>query len=161
MTTAYCSITDVQNRLSAEGVTLRTDDSPPTSYGEVITEASTEIDEYCLHRYTAANLAVSDWVRFRASVIAAVLLCERRGNPVPRSLEKRYDKLMERLEKVREGTLNIPDLAMRKEEVPVLSNVRIRLDPFPRTVVENNRSTGTPEGYRQHADQTDWLDYTI
>jgi phage gp36-like protein len=55
-------IADVQNRLSADGVTYRTDDTPPTTYGDVLDEASREIDFYLLNRYDADLLATSNWV---------------------------------------------------------------------------------------------------
>jgi hypothetical protein len=69
---------------------------------------------------------------------------------------------MDRLEKIRLGLLAVPNLPIRKEMAPVMSNVRIRLDPFPRTVVEQTNSTGKPEGYNQHTDALDWnFDYSI
>ena len=62
------------------------------------------------------------------------------------------------------GRLAIPNLPTRKTEAPVLSMPRIRLDPYPRTVIERNRGTttgGMPNGYTQRVDQSDNVDFTI
>ncbi len=161
-TTLYCQQTDVQNRLSADGVNYRIDDVPPSTLGDVLTDASTQIDEHLFFLYDPAQLATSDWVRERCADIAACLLCERRGNPVPPGIQAKYERTMNRLEKIRLGLLAVPNLPIRKEMAPVLSNVRIRLDPFPRTVVERANSTGNPQGYNQHLDYLDWgYDYVI
>ena len=124
----YCTIADVQNRLSADGVTYRTDDTPPTTYGDVLDEASREIDFYCLARYDEALLASSNWVKHQCAVIAAFLLCERRGNPVPRGIAGKYERTIEKLEKVQLGTVAVPGIVERRTAVPTMSNVRIRLD---------------------------------
>lgn len=161
-TLLYCSQNDLQNRLSADGVAYRVDDNPPTTLGDVLTDASTIVDEHLYSLYDPAQLVNSDWVRERAADIASYLLCERRGNPVPPGIQAKYERTMTRLEQIRLGVLAVPNLPIRKEMAPVLSNVRIRLDPFPRTVVERNNSTGTPQGYDQHTDSLDWnFDYSI
>lgn len=156
----YCTIADVQNRLSADGVTYRTDDTPPTTYGDVLDEASREIDFYLFSRYDADLLASSNWVKHQCAVIAAFLLCERRGNPVPRGIAGKYERTIERLEKVQLGVFAVPGIVERRTAVPTMSNVRIRLDPHPRTVVERNRSTtrNQPQDYVQHADRLEWFD---
>lgn len=158
--TAYFTLRGLQNRLSVEGVNLRVDDKPET-WIAVRDNTSTIIDEYLRLRYDPVQLAQSDWVRERALDIGTCLLCKRRGNPVPIGIASQCERAEERLEMVRLGQLEIPDIGARKEDVPVLSNVRSRLTPWPRTVVEPSRSTGTPEGYNQRADQWDWLDYSI
>ena len=162
-TTLYCAISDVQNRLSADGVTYRTDDAPPTANGDVLDEASREIDWYCLTQYAETDLATSRWVKHQCAVIASYLLCERRGNPVPSGIARKYDRLVKKLEAVQSGARVIPDLGRRRTDVPTVSNVRPRLDPFPRTVVERNRSSSRdrPTDYTQNADRFDYLDYSI
>ena len=161
----YCDTDDIKNRLSAVGVTLRTDDSPPDDLGDVIDEASAMIEEHCLLGYTETNLAASRWANHVCADLATALLCERRGNPMPAGIARRHERAMERLEKVRLGSMLIPDIAARKEAVPVMSNVRIVQRPFNRTVVERNRSTGKPADYKQERDPLDWtnlyLDYVI
>jgi phage gp36-like protein len=158
-TTLYCTAGSLDNRLSREGVDFRTDDMPPDALGDVLEEASREIDEYALLNYAEADLGASPVVAQWCTTIAAVHLCERRGNPVPGSLIRKYDKIIEKLEKVQTGALQIPEIPMRRTNVPQLSNHRIRLDPHPRSVVERSRSTGTAKNYVQHVDRLDWWDY--
>lgn len=160
-TTLYCTMDDVSNRLSAAGVTYRLDDVPPDpTDGDVLDEASRTIDEHCLLFYTEQNLALSPTVKHWCANIAANLLCERRGNPVPGGIERKFDRTMKSLERVQRGR-QIADIPMRKACVPVLSQPRIRLDPFPHTVIEKSGSTGTPEGYNQRRDSLDYLDWVI
>lgn len=156
-TTAYCTIGDIQNRLSATGVTSRTDDTPPDDYGDVIDEASRIVDESCLLMYSEANLAASGVVKHWTANIASFLLCERRGNPVPVGIASKYERVMETLDKVLLHGRQIPDIPMRKVGAPVLSNVRVQLAPVPHTVVERSRSTGKPDGYRQRNDVLDYV----
>jgi phage gp36-like protein len=157
----YCLIADVQNRLSADGVTYRTDDTPPVSYGDVLDDASRTIDEYLLGRYSDGVLSANGWVKHRCADIAAYLLCERRGNPPPSGIARKYEAAIEKLEKVRLGRLAVPGAPARVTDAPRMSNMRVRLDPFPHSVVERNRSPmrDTPTDYRQTADVLDWWQY--
>lgn len=162
MTLAYCTANDIYNRLSQDGVTYRTDDIPPTTLGDVIGDASAIIDEHCYFLYDPVNLQGVDWVRHRTADIATFLLCERRGNPVPQSIARKYEYAMDRLQKIQLGIRQIPGVPVRKSAAPVMSNVRVRLDPFPRVVVERSNSTGTPENYSQNTDRLDFnFDYSI
>lgn len=162
--TQYCTLADVKKQLSVEGVDLRLDDNPALST-DVLDWASLTIDEYCLPGYTAANLAASGWIKRQCALLAAFEACGRRNNPAPRSLQWKVDRLLDpdrgRLEMVRRGSLNIPDVPRRVTSAPSLSNVRVRLDPVVRTVVEKSRGTSTGEGYRQHTDRLEWFDPAI
>lgn len=156
MTIPYCSQNDLLNRLSADGVNYRIDDNPPVALGDVIIDASSQIDEHLFFLYDPTQLVQSDWVRERCADIAAYLLCERRGNPVPPGIEAKFVRTMDRLEKVRCGQLAVPNLPVLKSLAPVLSNVRIQMWPWPRVVVEPSNSTGTPAGYPQSQDILDY-----
>lgn len=158
--TPYCTVTHIQKRISQTAIDLRIDDDP-TCVPSVIEEASIEIDGYCLLKYSETSLAASDWIRLKCTDIAVHYLCLRRLNGSPVAAQARYDKAIADLEKIQIGSLTIPDAPRRKASVPVLSAPRIRLDPFPRTVIEQSRSTGTAEGYRQHTDRTDVIDPNI
>jgi hypothetical protein len=159
-TTAYCTLTDVKNILSTNGVTLRLDDSPPTSAdGDVLDDASRLIDEHLLLCYTEANLALSPWVKHATALIAAVHLCERRNNPPPNALVRRYERYMTRLEQGRLGQFMVPDIPSRVENVPRLINGRVVLAPTPHFRVQAARSTGTPESYASRQDMLDILNW--
>jgi hypothetical protein len=155
----YCTSADVVSRLSQAGVDSRTDDDPaaPAFLNDCTDRASATVDEHCLVHYSAANLGASRWVNKVCTDLAAVEVCRRRGNPVPAALEKEAERVLARLELVRKGLLEIPEVGKKKSEAPVLSNVRVRLDPFPRVVVERAVSTGTPEGYNRNDDALGWV----
>lgn len=157
----YTTQAAIEKRLSANGVTLRTDDMPAGAITEAIDDASRQIDEHCLLAYESAQLEASAWVEHYCTDIAVCNVCEFRGNPAPASIVARCEKALARLEKVRLGTLKIPDVPARKSFVPVLSNVRTQLTPVMHTRVQRSRSTGTPAGYAQKVDRYDILDYTI
>jgi phage gp36-like protein len=158
--TSYITSAELQLEMSASGVSLRVDDDA-TATAQCIADASIEADGYALLRYSRVALAASDWYKLKVKHIAQFYLCTRRQNPCPQSAQIKYEKAIADLEKVQLGKLNLPDVAGRKEEAPVLSNQRVRVTPFPRTVTERGRSTGTPEGYTQADDTTDVFDYTL
>ena len=158
-TARYCSLIDVNHRLSADGVALRVSDDP-TAADTCLDEAAAIVEEYCLLAYSSADLQNSRWVKYQASAVAAGLYCERRGNPVPNGLARKWDRAIEKFERVQLGRLLIPDIAARKDAVPVLSNMHVRQDyAGNRSVVERARSTGAAEGYKQRVDLTDPLEW--
>ena len=165
ISTAYCTIDDVANRISKDGIFARIDDVPPDAYGDCIDEASRMIDEYCYLQY-GSNLALSNVVKHWTANIATYLLCTRRGNPAPVGIvHDRYERAMKTLEAVLHNGRQIPDIAQLKSAVPVMSNVHIQPWPYPHTVVEGStrRSTGTAAGYRRNTDTLDApiYDYSI
>lgn len=157
----YCSQTDVTNHLTVDGVSYRIADNPPTELGNAIGEASDEIEEYLLRDYDTACLAGNSWVRNICAAIASYILCERGGNAVPPGIVQKYERAIRKLEQVRLGIIQVPGCGQRRDNVPVLSNVRVRLDPYPHTVVERSRSTGQPTDYVQSVDRLDWGKYVI
>ncbi len=146
-------------------MTLRLDDVPPDpADGDVLNEAAALIDEYLFPRY-GVNLATSRIVNQWAATIAACFLCERRGNPPPLGISRKFDRIMKSMEGVLLHGRQISDIAEQKTSCPVLSNMHTQMVPYPHSVVESGtlRSTGTPEGYRQNKDLLDrWVyDYQI
>lgn len=152
---AYCARADIENVISAAGVTLRIDDVPPTALGDVIDMAADEIDTFCWARYRPERLAESSIVRHWAAVIACAFLCLRRGNPVPPGVLDHYLRVQKHLDKVLAGTLPIAGVPQRKMSAPTVSIMRATQRPFPRAVVEKSRSTGKPEGIKQPLDPWD------
>lgn len=159
---SYTTAAAIQQKISADGYTLRLDDSG-ADIQDVIDEADAEIALHCELNYSVAELESSDWIAKKARAIALFHLCERRGNSVPKPVQRAYDVAIADLERVRLGRLQIPDAAPTKSMVPVVSNVRPYLRPHPRSVVEKGRSTGTPEGYVQKKDPAEYPSdsYTI
>ncbi len=152
--TQYCTRIDMSDVLSFAGVNLRLDDAPPGGISQVIDRASLEVDEYCLQRY-GSRLADSLWVAKRCAEIACYFLSVRRGNPAPSGVAQLYERAVAKLEQVRRGDLKIPNLVESKSCHPRMSNIRATLRPFPHTVVERARTTGTPADYHQNRDPWD------
>jgi phage gp36-like protein len=122
-------------------------DDDPTTQTDVLESAAVEVNGYLQLNYDPDQLAASNWVRFKTRDVAVYLLCLRRNMPPPQSVQARYDKAIEDLEKVQAGGMRVPDVAERKANVPVLSNQRVTLTPFPRVVNVPGKSTGKPENY--------------
>lgn len=154
----YCTWPDVTNRIGAEGAEFRIDDDPATQ-ADVLQSAAIEANGYLQPRYEPATLAQSNWVRFKVRDIAVYLLCLRRNMPPPASVEDRYKAALEAFARIEAGTSRVPDVYENKASVPVLSNQRVTLTPFPRVVTVTGKSTGTAEDYTQHTDTRDQTDY--
>ncbi|MFI5113495.1 MAG: phage protein Gp36 family protein [Terriglobales bacterium] len=147
----YCAIADIQDILSSVGVTLRTDDAPPSSYGNAIAKAANQIDKFLYRTYNPTDLAQSDLVKDWAAIIACYYLCTRRGNPVPPGIVVLYEGAVADLQEIKLGQNDIPGIPRRKAYAPGLSVMVATQRPFPRAVVEKSRSTtlgGTAENYR-------------
>lgn len=162
--TTYCTWTDLTNRLGADGSDLRLDDGlNPQEIAafkaDVLESAAVEVNAYLQLLYPVEQLARSNWVRFKARDVALWLLCLRRNHPPPVGVQATYDKAIADLEKIAAGTMQVPDIGKTKADVPVLSNQRVTLSPFPRVQTVPGKSTGTPAGYDQAADGHDHFDY--
>ncbi len=149
----YCAGNDLEGRLSQAGVELRGDDDPAT-LSEVLDEASSTVDFYLSRLYDPAGYPGNRWVKHATANIGALLLCERRGNPVPASITDKHDRTMAELKLVLAGTVPVPGLTPRRSPVPQLSNHRPKLGPVPHTVVERETSPkrDRPTDYRQNVD---------
>lgn len=156
--TAYTTSGAISQRVSADGLSLRVDDSG-ADINAVIDDASIEADGYALLLYSRTQLSQSDWYAKKVTDLAVYYLCQRRLNAVPDTAQANYDKAIADLEQVKTGFLQIPDCAMRKGLAPRVSNVRSKLYPFPHVVVEPKRSTGTAAGYVQNKDAYEFFDY--
>lgn len=144
--------------LSSAGVTLRDDDSPPSSYGGAAAKAGNKIDFYLYKFYTPENLVLSDLVKDWAATIACYYLCSRRGNPCPQGIAALYQEAIEDIKTVLPGVSEIPGIAARHGYAPALTVMRATLRPYPRTVVERSTSThasGEAANYHQHKDAWD------
>jgi phage gp36-like protein len=153
--TPYTTRTKLDQRLSQIGVDLRIDDDVSTA-DETIEEATVEVQGYLLRLYSDAQLQQSNWVQLKTTDIAAWMLCGRRGNDVPDSVQQRYEKAIADLERVQSGAVTLPDAAMTKAAAPTLSNQRVRLWPVPNIVNTPHNSTGDSQGYTKNDDRSDY-----
>ena len=151
----YCSPDDMADILSQSGINLRTDDTPPTTLGNVAVKAGNQIDRYCWSSYDPADLAQSLLVTDWAAAIACYFLCCRRGNGPPNGVAILYDQALVDLKEVQKGLTPIPGIPMRRGFAPVMSVMTVTQRPFPRSVVESSLGSTAaapthPVSYHQH-----------
>lgn len=145
----------VESRFGQIGVDNNTDDDIG-SLGGIINDATVECLGYVSRMYSDTQLQSSNWIELKVRDIAVFLLCCRRGNEAPHSVQAAYDKAIADLTRVQTGEMTIPDAATRKTSAPTLSNQRVRLWPVPNIVNTPHSSTGNPEGYVTSDDRTDY-----
>lgn len=125
-----CTQDDVVALLSVEGVIGRADDdadahltASETAYAtRAIQWATARVTTYC-SAYKQSSLQNSWMANWHCTVIAAYLLCCRRGNPVPGSIADSYEEVMEELKLIRKGDLVLADAPMRDNAMPGWINV--------------------------------------
>lgn len=115
----YCTISDVENRLTRAGYKFSADRDGDGAVGasekeaitEAIEQAGTVIDEHI----TATRLITADYARSQAYPVlkhlavdlAAYRIAGNGGRKVPQSLQDAFEDAMERLGLYRDGTLTI------------------------------------------------------
>lgn len=160
----YTTKEEISRLISQAGLNLRVSDLNGADleayWTELIEEATETVNQYCSWTYDRNDLAGSRWVRSRTTWIAVVLLCRRRGNPVPDSFLQRYDEILEELELVRLGLLLIPGLPLTSDLLPAMSNLRTDYRFYSRKIrVNPSISVGRTSG-RQDLDWVwtyDWF----
>lgn len=162
---AYCSESQVERYLSSQGVIDFADhDEDGTANVEVvndcINQATEEMDLYLRQRYTQDILGTSKLVERWATVLAARFLCQRRGNPVPASLEGEYERIANPdgglLARIADGSRQLPGLALREDLRPTMSNVDIDRR-YQRSTVRVSRQNSSDAPTKLTQDQS--IDY--
>lgn len=92
---------------------------------DCINEASEEIELALNRRYASADLQSSNLIGRWATMLAATLLCRRRGNMPPESWDEEVQRIRERLEDVASGKKNLPGVSLRADLRPTFSNLRV------------------------------------
>lgn len=147
LVSAYCSITEVQNIWSEDGVMRRTDDDPEdvldsSEVTAVIAQASSRIDMYLGRRYSSSALNGNAWVTWCCAYLSACLLSKRRGNPCPESIGAECQQYVEWLKEIRDGLMDVPDTAPEHDVLPAVSNLTVDAR-WRRTKVRRVASTST------------------
>lgn len=155
----YCTQSDVEDFLSADGVESRLDDQDTGDQSSRMTQAinwATErINLYCLARYAASDLANSWLVLEWCGILAAHWLSCRRGNPAPGSIKDLVEQTYKDLEGIRSGEYQLPGVGLRTAAYPAWSNLRLdSLYALRKLRVERPISEKTPQAgpFRQYRD---------
>ena len=132
--TAYATVSELDRIWSEFGVTVRADhdadgDADDGIIDGVLEEATTEVNAYLLERYTVAVCAASAWVKWATAHIAAELLGESRGNPVPQTIHDRVEKYRAELTLIRDGRRHLKSdtglATPRNDSRPAVTNFSI------------------------------------
>lgn len=131
MTTAltyeYTSRTEIEHIYGLTGLTLQVADLKQGNiddwWQELVADATQTVNQFCWLFYSELDLSNSHWVRRRASWIGAYYLSQRRGNPSLFNL--RYSEIIEELNAVMQGAMQIPGLATSVDFTPAMSNLRV------------------------------------
>lgn len=147
----YCTMDDIADLMSQNGMQLCLDDNPPSLNANVLDKAGNLVDRYLCRRYDPSQLALSPVIRDCCAAIGAYYLGGgRRGNPAAQGFATMYEDVIAYFVELKKGLNEIPGIAARKSYAPIISVMRSTLRPFPRTVVERSRSSqaaGGPENF--------------
>lgn len=132
------------------GVDLRLDDSADADADlEWAVDTSTAELEFYLARYAQVDCAASEWVIAHATYFAVRVLCQRRLNDVPESVEKEWVRREKQLMLVQQRKADAPRLARSRRPVAV-TNYVVDLRRFNNQVrVDRTKSTGVAKDYRR------------
>ena len=126
---AFCVQADIESILSADGVTLHTDDTHPydttnsTHVSDAIERATTTIESYVWESYQTSDLEGTTWAKWTCATLAACDIVTRRGNSSPASVMARCEAVKEELESIRVGHRAIPNVAKVRKQIPSMSNL--------------------------------------
>lgn len=130
----YTDQAEINDLLSENGVNLRLDDDDDAAVDadelvritpRIVNKATARCNLYLLERYDANQLADSWMVHHWATVIGAYMVCQRRGNVIPESLQQEYDQCIEEMQAVKDGDMSLGDVPQRESDQPTFSNVTI------------------------------------
>lgn len=164
----FCTDEDVQDLLTALGVSSRTDDDgsgEPDGADEarVLLKArnvaTARVKFHLQPRYEPADLTNNWLVNHWATALAALQVCRRGGQTAPASVEKAAKEALDDLKEVRSGVAHLPDVGTASVDWPAWSNITV--DPRYRVRqarVQRGLSERTPT---QHGQATDWSSEVI
>lgn len=133
LTYQYTSADEIANLLSSSGVNSRINDnaddeilSDETDLVSInaVNYATSRVNLFLLTRYKAEKLVNSWQVHQWCATIAAVWLCQRRGNPCPESLLEAKQEAEAEMLSVRNHELDLMDIAERESDQICVVNSR-------------------------------------
>jgi len=129
----FTSQDEIERLFSRMAIKLRTDDLAGDDiadwWEEHISDATLRVWMYIhlfngdIHGLPDATLVNSYWIRRRATWIACYYISQRRGNPS--QFNERYLEIIEELEKVQLGLIQIPEIATSAKLIPAMDNLTV------------------------------------
>lgn len=167
---AICSIADVEDILSAEGVRQATDDDR-TGGGDcdkvqnAIARATAFFMTKVYKFYAQSALEGNEFCRWCVAYMAIGQLFKRRGNYPPPAIQEEIEGWSEHLEKIEEGTAEIPGASRRYEQTGMsMSNLRYdQRYQVAKVRVESTISTGPRDQTKlpRRFDRRSYVDFEL
>lgn len=125
LTYVYTSQAELERVFSITAVNRRADldkdgIADPLVIDETANIATDEINLYCEPHYNASDMVNNLWIRRQATYIGCFHLSLLRGHPA--QFKTYYEKIVQWLEKIREGSLQVPRLYKKSNMSPSVSN---------------------------------------
>lgn len=116
-TTTYCLKADVEDIISAAGVSMAVDDNrdgintaaEEARVTRAIAMAASNMNARLVRRYKLSDLSSNDWVKFCNATLASEMVMRRRGNGPPPSVVDAADQYREDLQAIMEDRLDVPE----------------------------------------------------
>lgn len=152
--TVFCTTAELDRLLSSAGVISFADhDASGSSDTDVvedcINQATAEIHDRANTFYSLTALAGSRTINRWCVVMSAYFLCMRRGNPIPESIKKEFDRITDLrdglLVLLSQGTYLLAGVPRKADFGPSMSNITInRAYPYRKQrVTPNSRPNDT------------------
>lgn len=125
LTYTYTSEAEIQYVFSVFGTTRRLDLNKDgvADIGvidQVVNIATDEINLYCESMYEPSDMSNNLWIRRQATYLACYHLSKLRGHPA--QFEEIRDQITQWLEKIHEGSLQVPRLSRKYAAIPCVTN---------------------------------------
>jgi len=128
----WCTQTEIEDLMSANGVSVSTNDSQGNSVSDAtivanaIERGQSKLAQYLTQKYDISTITSANvWIKWAAATFAAVEIMRRKGGVVSAGLQEIYEEYLAILNDVKNGPGLIPDLLQRTTPGMAVSNMTI------------------------------------
>lgn len=129
---AWCTITEVEDLMSANGVNVSTNDSQGNSVTDTvivdnaIERGQSRLAQYLANKYDLSTITSANvWIKWATAAFAAVEILRRKGGVPSGGIQEIYEEYIRILDDVKNGSGLIPDLMLRTTPGLAVSNLMI------------------------------------
>lgn len=156
-TTAYAtepgyltSIDEMVARFGQFAIEVANDETTPNKFALAMAEGTDEVVQFLQKRASFEALAANRWARSKATILACWHFSGFGGEMQNSGLSEERERVLDLLEKVFEGKMDIPNIEYSGEEnadaCPVVTNMAVDLMRLPATRTVTSASTGMRRG---------------
>lgn len=130
MSDVYCTVRDIERFLSTAGVDSFADHDfdgyrEAGVVDDAIQFAAAQIRNALCSRYESSSLVGNETVREWNMILAARRVCSSRANPIPDTVELRYQEAVEAMRMIGRGDGSLCGVLQKSTNVPTWSNLRV------------------------------------